>query len=252
MNSSQENEDSAYNLVLNIKKDWPVAFRITFQTMASTPIVSTLFVLMTLLDTAIPPITLGFLWTFILELIITRNVINNAYKMVIPESKAYPQYFQTKCLSRMFAMQFVWAFGSLLSALLLIAPGIYVALALALCLQFIVLENEIGSEAIKNSWNLTKGNKGRILKYVVLGPLALFVVCRAASYFSSDIVAAILPLADPTDIDKITEVIVSINSLIIGLIMISSQVLAVRIWIDLMHKSGRVTTIEKRIAKHAT
>lgn len=217
--------------------------------MAATPIISALFVLMTLLDDVLPSITLGFLWTFILGLIITRNVICNTYKLVIPESKAYPQHFQTKCLARMFAMHFLWILGSVFCSLFLIAPGIYIALALALCQQFIVLENEIGSEAIKNSWNLTKGHKGKIFDYVVLGPLALLAVVRGTSYFSADLVAMLMPNLDAANSDKIAEVIISVNSLIIDLIMMSAQVLAVRIWIDLMHKSGRTTAIEKRITQ---
>lgn len=249
MNPVEPEQTRKPTLELNLKRDWPAAYKTVFQTMAATPIISALFVLMTLLDDALPSITLGFLWTFILGLVITRNVITNTYKMAIPESKAYPQFFQTKCLARMFAMHFLWILGSVFCSLFLIAPGIYLALALALCQQFIVLDNEIGSDAIKNSWNLTKGNKGKIFDYVVLGPLTLFAVMRGTSYFSTDLVAMLMPYLDAANSDKITEVIISVNSLIIDLIMMSAQVLAVRIWIDLMHKSGRTTAIEKKIAQ---
>jgi hypothetical protein len=236
-------------LQLNLKRDLPEAFQIVFQSMAATPIISALFVLLTLFDDLLPPLTLATLWALILQLIITRNIINNTYKAVFPESIAASQHFQTKCLARMFGIQFVWGLGTLLCGLLLIAPGIYFALALSLCLQFVVLENESGFAAIKSSWNLTMGKKWQIIKYVVLGPLALTVIALAAALGTGLGVVILAPNLDSANTDKITDIIAAVATLTVELIVLSAQPLAVKIWIDLMHKSGRSTAIERKIAQ---
>ncbi len=237
-------------LQLNLKRDLPEAFQIVFQSMAATPIISALFVLLTLFDDLLPPLTLATLWALILQLIITRNIINNTYKAVFPESIAASQHFQTKCLARMFGIQFVWGLGTLLCGLLLIAPGIYFALALSLCLQFVVLENESGFAAIKSSWHLTMGKKWQIIKYVVLGPLALTVIALAAALGTGLGVVILAPNLDSANTDKITDIIAAVATLTVELIVLSAQPLAVKIWIDLMHKSGRSTAIERKIAQH--
>ncbi len=236
-------------LVLNLKRDLSEAFRIVFQTMAATPFISALFVLLTLFDDLLPPLTLDTLWALILQLIITRNIINNTYKTVFPETKTASQYFQTKCLARMFGIQIVWGLGTLLCGLLFIAPGIFFALALSLCLQFVVLENESGFAAIKSSWNLTKGKKWQIIKYVVLGPLALIAIALAAALGIGLSVAILAPNLDSTNTDKVTDIIAVVATLIVEIIVLSAQPLAVRMWIDLMHKSGRTTEIEKKITQ---
>lgn len=236
-------------LALKLKRDLPEAFKIVFQTMAATPIISALFVLLTLFDDLLPPLTLDTLWALILQLIITRNIINNTYKAVFPESKTASQHFQTKCLARMFGIQFVWGLGTLLCGLLLIAPGIYFALALSLCLQFVVLENESGFAAIKSSWNLTMGKKWQIIKYVVLGPLAFTAATLAAALGIGLSVAILAPNLDSANTEKITDIISAVATVIVELIVLSAQPLAVKIWIDLMHKSGRSTAIEKKIAQ---
>lgn len=236
-------------LVLNLKRDLPEAFQILFQTMAATPIISALFVLLTLFDDLLPPLTLDTLWVLILQLVITRNIINNSYKAILPESKAARQLFQTRCLARMLGVQLVWGLGTLLCGLLLIAPGIYFALALSLCLQFVVLENESGFAAIKSSWNLTMGKKWQIIKYVVLGPLVLTTLVLAAAIGIGLSVAILAPNLDSANTDKITDIITAVTTLIVELINLAAQPLAVKIWIDLMHKSGRSTAIERKIAK---
>jgi len=236
-------------LVLNLKRDLPEAFQIVFQTMVATPIISALFVLLTLFDDLLPPLTLDTLWALILQLIITRNIINNTYKAAFPESKTASQHFQTKCLARMFGIQFIWGLGTLLCGLLLIAPGIYFALALSLCLQFVVLENESGFAAIKSSWNLTKGKKWQIIKYVALVPLILTSLALAATFGAGFVVTLVGLNLDAANTEKITDIITAVATLIVELIVLSAQPLAVKIWIDLMHKSGRSTAIERKIAE---
>ena len=73
--------------------------------------------------------------------------------------------------SRMFITRFIIGVALFVGFLLLVVPGIYLAVRLALAEPLILAEEVAGFDAMRRSWDLTKGKFWRVLGWMVLGSL---------------------------------------------------------------------------------
>jgi uncharacterized membrane protein len=117
--------------------------------------------------------------TLFLEIGFLKIVLKlvDGHKAEIQELWAYPQY-----LLRMIGATLVYAIIVTLGLILLIVPGIYLAIRLQFYSYYIVDKNTGAIDSLRMSWKLTEGNMINIFLFMlillglnILGALALLV-----------------------------------------------------------------------------
>jgi Membrane domain of glycerophosphoryl diester phosphodiesterase/Uncharacterised protein family (UPF0259) len=78
--------------------------------------------------------------------------------------------------SRMFITRFLTGLAVLVGFLLLIVPGIYLAVRLAVVEPLILTEEVAGVDAMRRSWELTNGKFWRVFGWMVVGALPPFIL----------------------------------------------------------------------------
>ena len=92
--------------------------------------------------------------------------------------------------SRMFVTRFVVGVVLIVGFLLLVVPGIYLAVRLAVAEPLILAEEVAGLDAMRRSWDLTKGKFWRVLGWLVVGslpPLAVAAVIALPFMFLQEL-----------------------------------------------------------------
>lgn len=116
--------------------------------------------------------------SFIIQMIFSIGIVR--YSLAASDNKklAFKKYFtcNTKMILFMAATTILYAAIVALGFIALIVPGIIFAYAFSFYIFPIVEKNMGGFDALKESWHLTKGNRGRIFLFDILLALATFVV----------------------------------------------------------------------------
>lgn len=233
---------------LSSLRDWLSSFSVVLQAIASTPLESSVYLLLLNLEEFGRVNSLSGLVQAMALFYITRKTVQLSYLEIIPAAKSFPLLLPASPIERMASVTGLWLIGSIYFSLFLIVPGIWFAIASCLAQQFVVLEGTRMIAAIDKSQELTKGNIWTTTKYLCLWPLITAAIAfgviqsinilldfySATSSFESRNAESAIRLAG------------SVGFTTIGL---ATQVMATRLFVYLMHKSGRTTAIEKKIAQ---
>lgn len=223
--------------------DWLSSFSVVLQAIVSTPLESSVYLLLLSLEELNRVNSLSGLVQTMALLYITRKVVQLSYLEIVPSAKQFPLLLPASPIERMASVTGLWLIGSTYFSLFLVVPGIWFAIASCLAQQFVVLEGTRMIAAIDKSRALTKGNIGTITKYLCIWPSLAAVMLLGATmginalldfYNSASYVATTVHIA---------------GAVCLTAIGLATQVMATRIFVHLMHKSGRSTAIEKKIAQ---
>jgi hypothetical protein len=112
-----------------------------------------------------------------------RQLQEQDYKTIAPASAAVINF--------MFAVCFLYGLATILLSLLLVVPGVWWAARSSLAIVFVCIENASPIEAFKKSHQLVQGHFWLTVRYLVLGPLAVFLLILISIVIISGIVDAI-------------------------------------------------------------
>ncbi len=222
---------------------WLSSFSVVLQAIVSTPLESSVYLLLLSLEEFNRVNSLSGLIQTMALLYITRKVVQLSYLELVPSAKTFPQLLPASPIERMASVTGLWLIGSTYFSLFLVVPGIWFAIASCLAQQFVVLEGTRMIAAIDKSRALTKGNIGTITKYLCIWPPVAAVMLLGATtginalldfYNSASYVANAVQIA---------------GAVCLTTIGLATQVMATRMFVYLMHKSGRSTAIERKIAE---
>lgn len=228
-------------------RDWLSSFSVVLQAIAATPLESSVYLLLLSLEEFGRVTSLSGLVQTMALFYITRKTVQLSYLEIIPAAKSFPLLLPASPIERIASVTGLWLIGSAYFCLFLIVPGIWFAIASCLAQQFVVLEGTRMIAAIDKSQQLTKGNIWTTTKYLCLWPLTTaaiaFGVLQSINVLL-DFYSATSSLR--SNAESAIRIAGSVGFTTIGL---ATQVMATRLFVYLMHKSGRTTAIEKRIAQ---
>jgi len=170
--------------------DWLSSFSVVLQAIVSTPLESSVYLLLLSLEEFNRINSLSGLIQTMALLYITRKVVQLSYLELVPSAKQFPLLLPASPIERMASVTGLWLIGSTYFSLFLVVPGIWFAIASCLAQQFF--------------------------------------------YNSASYVATTVHIA---------------GAVCLTAIGLATQVMATRIFVYLMHKSGRSTAIETKIAQ---
>jgi hypothetical protein len=222
---------------------WLSSFSVVLHAIGSTPLESGIYLLLLCSEEFDRVNSLSGLIQTMALLYITRKVVQLSYLELMPSAKTFPLLLPASPIERMASVTGLWLIGSTYFGVFLVIPGIYFAIASCLAQQFVVLEGTRMIAAIDKIRALTKDNIGTITKYLCIWPpvtAAMLLVATTGINALLEFYNSVSYLATATHIA---------GAVCLTTIGLATQVMATRMFVYLMHKSGRSTAIERRIAE---
>jgi hypothetical protein len=222
---------------------WLSSFSVVLQAMVSNPLESGVYLLLLSLEEFDRVNSLSGLIQTMALLYITRKVVQLSYLELVPSAKTFPLLLPASPIERMASVTGLWLIGSTYFGVFLVVPGICFAIASCLAQQFVVLEGTRMIAAIDKSTALTKGNIGTITKYLCIWP----PITAAMLLVATTGVNALLEFYN--SVSHLATTVHIAGAVCLTTIGLATQVIATRIFVYLMHKSGRSSAIETKIAE---